>query len=493
MFSQVLNELRMNHPDSLDPHALIMAAIQGMLHAADPHSFAIARVHVDPFRERLYAAGKLWPIPITFALIDDAMVVVSVTPGSDAARQNILPGDQLVTVNGKTITADSPEELQVSLADSGATPLDMVFRRRRNDGTLVDLTRRVVHERATGEHAVVAATMLDPHTGYIRITNFVDDKAADEFHDAIGQLSHGEFDRLVLDLRGNGGGRIDLAARVAGEFLPKGDIVYTAEGRKRDITDTSRVSRSFWKHERRFPLVVLIDAGTASAAELVAGALQDHDRAIIVGRPSFGKALLLKPFALTDGSMLMMVVGRVHTPCGRVIQREYRGVRRSEYFFLASRAARDTAGRPFCKTDAGRTVYGGGGIIPDIEFPPPRPTPVWLERVEEDNLPLRWIGGFLDQHAGDFLTANALAASPSLAPNALADFRAFAAGEGDTVPQGPDADHVLQELLVLSVAQAKWGAAAYYRVAVAFDTDIARSMQAFDQTALLAGVSHGGH
>jgi len=487
MFSQVLNQLRINHPDSLDPHALIMAAIDGMIHAADPHSFAIAQVRLDPRRQRLFETGKLLPVPINFELIDEGLVVAAVMPGTAAARQDIIPGDELIAVAGRPVTARSPDELMVALADTDTTSVLLTFRRRRSDGSLVDLARHVAHERVTGEHAVVVATMLDAHTGYIRIANFVDLKAADEFHSALSQLDHDQFARLVLDLRGNGGGRVALAAQVAGEFLPKGDIVFTAEGRKKDVTDTSRVSRSFWRHERRFPLVVLIDGGTASAAELVAGALQDHDRALVVGHPSFGKALLMRPFPLLDGSMLMMVVGRTHTPCGRVIQREYRGVRRREYYFLGSRAERDTAGRPSCKTDAGRTVYGGGGIVPDIELGEPTPRPTWLARVLEDALPLRWIGGYLDAHARDYTTADALAAAPAVPPSAIDDFRSFVQQQGDVIPAGPEADQRLQRLLVTAVAGAKWGAPGYYRVSAALDTEVKQAVAAFDRAGLLAG------
>src|SRR3982750_232022 len=155
------------------------------------------------------------------------------------------------------------------------------------------------------------------------------------------------------------GARVAEAAHGAGEFLPRGAIVYTSEGRKPEITDTGRVKRSFFRSERRYPIVVMVNAGTASASELVAGALQDHDRALIVGRPTFGKSLLMRGFPMSDGSLLMLVVGPVRSPCGRVVQRQYRSITRRGYYRMA-RADRDTTGRPSCKTDAGRTVYGGG-------------------------------------------------------------------------------------------------------------------------------------
>src|SRR5205085_2115926 len=196
--------------------------------------------------------------------------------------------------------------------------------------------------------------------------------------------------RLVLDIRDNGGGYIDQAKTIAGEFLPKGTIVYTEFGRKAEVTDTGRVERSFWSHEKRYPMILLINDGSASASELVAGALQDHDRALLVGHPSHGKALSMRFFPIDDGggslSWIYLNVGRVRTPCGRVVQRDYHGLRHEDYMRRA-RAERDTAGRPSCKTDAGRVVYGGGGVYPDVVLPPLDLTPVWLSRVREASLP----------------------------------------------------------------------------------------------------------
>src|SRR5205085_9524459 len=122
------------------------------------------------------------------------------------------------------------------------------------------------------------------------VTTFMGDKIADDLHSALERLENSGMQRLILDLRGNGGGRVDEAKRIAGEFLPRGAVVYTASGRKTEVTDTGRVQRSFWRSERKYPIAILVDEGTASAAELVAGALQDHDRALIVGRTTFGKS-----------------------------------------------------------------------------------------------------------------------------------------------------------------------------------------------------------
>ena len=484
MFSQVLNQIRVNHPDSVDTHELLMAAVRGMVQAADPHSFVIPAMRLEAGKEGALREGKLHPVPIQFAFVGGAPVVVSVDAGSRAAALDILPGDELIAADGKSIVAESADELAVALAGPRRTSVTLELERRRDDGSLVRLERRVERERAADRSGVPAAFMLNQTTGYVRITTFAAEKVADEFHDAIVALEKRGMQRLVLDLRGNDGGRIDHAADVAGEFLPKGTILYSAAGRKSEISDTVRVKRSFWRSERRYPIVLMVNEGSASASELVAGALQDHDRALVVGRPTFGKSLLMRGFPMSDGSLIVLVVGHAKTPCGRVVQRQYRSITRREYYRLG-RAERDTAGRPSCKTTNGRTVYGGGGIYPDVVLREREPVPLWLARVHEEALPLAWVGGYVSAAGSRLTTADAFAADPKLPPAALTDFRAFARKQGVEIPQGVDADAWLQGTLVLRVAAARWGDAGYYRVAAAIDPEISEATRTFDRAAAI--------
>ena len=485
MFSQVLNQIRVNHPDSLDMHELFMAAIEGMIHAADPHSFVIPAVRLNPAKAAAYRDGKLYPVPVNFRYIDDAPVVVSVEPGSKAAEQDILVGDELVAVDGKSVDATSAFELEIGLAGAKNAPVTLSFERRRIDGSLAKLERVVRRERVDDATAVPAAFMLDQQTGYVRITTFVNDKVADDMHDALGRLEKQGMQRVIIDLRDNGGGRVDQAAHIAGEFLPKGAIVYTAEGRKVDVTDTSRVSRSFWRSEKRYPIVLLVNEGTASASELVAGALQDHDRALIVGTPTFGKSLLMAGFPMSDGSVIELVIGHVRTPCGRVIQRQYHSISRRDYYRMAG-ADRDTVGRPSCKTDQGRVVYGGGGIYPDVRLAE-EPQPLWVARVRENDLALKWIGGYVSANAGVPATLDALAANPSLPVAVVGEFRSFATQQGVAIPAGDDVDVELQRMLTRALARAKFGESGYYRVAALLDPTVRRAAQQFDRaSAILA-------
>ena len=475
LFGQVLNQIRVNHPDSIDSHELFLAAVEGMVRAADPHSYLVPAVRLNGAKAEALDKGKLYPVPLSFTFVGGAPVVVSVSPGTEARQLGILPGDELVAVEGRPVVAHSAFELDVELSGEKKSTARLTFERLRDDGTTVRLERVVKRERAEDETAVPVATLLDSLTGYVRVTTFVGERVADDLHGALDRLEKRGMQRLLLDLRDNGGGSVAEAASVAGEFLPRGTVVYTADGRKPEITDTGRVKRSFWRKERRYPIVVLVNAGTASASELVAGALQDNDRALIAGRPTFGKSLLMRGFPMSDGSVLVLVVGHVRTPCGRVVQRQYRSVTRREYYRLA-RAERDTVGRPSCRTVGGRTVYGGGGIYPDLALTDRPPTPRWASRVSEQELLLAWSGSYVDAHAATLGDLGAFATHEVPAP-ALADFRAFAAKQGVVVPA--DGDALLRDVLAASIAYTKWGSAGEYEVIARRDPAVQEAEKGF--------------
>ena len=488
MFGQVLNQIRVNHPDSVDTHELLMAAIQGMVRAADPHSYVIPAIRLEAGKEEQWRTGKLHPIPIGFVFIGGAPVVASVAAGTAASRLDILPGDELVAVDARPVIAESAEELEIGLSGPKGSGVLLAFERRRDDGSFVRLERRVTRERFEAASAVPVSLMIDSSTGtgYVRITTFAAERVADDLHDALEKLEKRGLKRLVLDLRDNGGGSVKEAADVAGEFLPKGAIVYTAAGRKKEVTDTGRVSRSFWRSERRYPIVVMTNGGTASASELVAGALQDHDRALIVGRPSFGKSLLMRGFPLADGSVIVLVIGHVKTPCGRVVQRQYRRITTREYYRLA-RADRDTVGRPACTTTGGRRVFGGGGIYPDVLVDEAPAAPLWLARVREQDLILSWVGGYVSANGSSLASLDAFLKSPALPPAALADFRSFAGKQGVVVPTDAETDATLGRALAVAVARAKWGDAGAYGVLAFLDREVQAAVRSFDRAGGLLG------
>jgi carboxyl-terminal processing protease len=235
------------------------------------------------------------------------------------------------------------------------------------------------------------------------------------------------------------------------------------------------VRRSFWRRERQYPVVLMVNSGSASASELVAGARQDHDRALVVGRPTFGKSLLMRGFPLTDGSMVVLVIGHIRTPCGRVVQRQYRDLRVRDYYRM-SRAERDTAGRPSCRTDGGRTVYGGGGIYPDVLLPEPDGAPVWAARLSEDDLPTRWAAAYLGGPQGSAVSEATLAALP---PSAIDDFRAFATRAGHTLPAGDEANARLRRMMGRALAFSRFGEAGLFQLIARTDPQVSEAVAQF--------------
>ena len=328
LFSQVMNQIRVNHPDSVDSHAILMSAIEGLVRAVDPHSYVIPSVRFDSSRQRALEEGKLAPVPIAFTYIGRVPSVVSIGPGTNAAKQDIAVGDELIAIDGSPVRRGVGGRVDADARREEGEHGDAAVRSpaaRWIDGHA--RTRGEARVRRRDDARFRSRSMLDATTGYVRITTFNNDKVDEDMRDALARLEREGMRRLILDLRDNGGGLVDEASNVAGEFLPRGLTVYTTEGRRESLRKVYKVPRSFWRRERSFPLVVLVNRGTASASELLAGALQDHDRALIVGRPTFGKALLMQGVPLSDGSMMMLVIGRARTPCGRIVQRQYRGVR----------------------------------------------------------------------------------------------------------------------------------------------------------------------
>ena len=397
LFSQVLNQIRVNHPDSIDTHVLFMAAIEAMLRAADPHSYVIPAARLVPEKEAAFRQGKLIPVPVVFTFVGDMPQVASVAAGSRASKQDILPGDELILIDDRPVIAASEAELELTLAGAKNSTVKLTLSRRRIDGSRVTLHRAVVREKVDDASAIAAALLMDAGTGYVRVTTFAGERIAKDLHDAISRLEQQGMKQLIIDLRDNGGGRVDEAESAAATFLPTGAVVYTSDGIKNEKPQTVVVKRAFWKDAKDYPVIVLINRGTASASEIFAAALQDHDRALVVGEPSFGKALLMRYMPLADGSLLALVIGHVKTPCGRVLQRQYRNVRVADYYRLAG-SMPDTTGRPKCKSQGGRTLYGGGGVFPDVVLKTNDATPLWFSRAEEKELLLKWSAAYLSEN-----------------------------------------------------------------------------------------------
>jgi carboxyl-terminal processing protease len=368
-FSGVLNHIRLNYPDSLSYSELVAAAIRGVLRALDPHSYYVSRVEFQ--RQNALDRGELATVGVRLEEVEGAATILAVAPGSPAAKSGVLAGDRVLALNDTSIAGLDMATIELRLAGDKGSKVRLTMERGPRlepDTFSVTLKRNPFEVRS-----VSVVRMVDATTGYVRLEDFMGN--ADEVHKGLVKLRGMHAQQVILDLRGNPGGAVVLAVEVASEFFPKRTEIFSTRGRKRD-TDTTYVTKRDGEF-REVPLIVLIDERSASAAEALAASLQDHDRALLVGRRSFGKALMQSIFFLPSGDNVWLTVGRVITPSGRVIQRRYHGIGYEQYLSFAGKSGAEEDTLTTYKTTAGRLVRGGGGIAPDVVVPISAPLPVW--------------------------------------------------------------------------------------------------------------------
>ena len=368
-FSGVLNHIRLNYPDSVSYTELVAAAIRGVLRALDPHSYYVSRLESQ--RQSALERGELATVGVLLEEVEGAATVLAVAPGSPAAKSGVLPGDRVLSLNDTSVAGLDMTTIHLRLAGEKGSKVRL--RVERGPRLEPDTFSVTLKRNPFDVHSVSVVRMLTPMIGYLRLEDFLGD--AGEVHKGLVKLRGQRAQGVILDLRGNPGGVVVQAVEVASEFFPKKTEIFSTRGRKRD-TDTTYVTKRDGEF-RDLPLVVLIDERSASAAEALASSLQDHDRALLVGRRSFGKALMQSIFFLPSGDNVWLTVGRVITPSGRVIQRRYHGLGYEQYLSFAGKSGAEEDTAATYKTDAGRVVRGGGGIVPDITVPVIAPLPVW--------------------------------------------------------------------------------------------------------------------
>ncbi len=345
-------------------------AIVAALKELDPHSAYISKKDVEKANEPL--VGSFEGIGVTFQLIRDTITVISPTAGGPSEKVGIMAGDQFIKIDGEEAVGKKVdnEYVQKHLRGKKGTKVTVSVK-RGNDKELLDF--EIIRDKIP-LNSINAAYMLDKHVGYIKLDRFAQE-STQEFKDAFARLKSQGMESLIFDLRGNTGGYLNTAIELVDQFLEENKLIVFTEG--------LRSPRQEWKSTKSGlyttgKLVVLIDEGSASASEILSGAVQDHDRGVVIGRRSFGKGLVQRPFNLPDGAQIRLTTSRYHTPSGRCIQRPYENgvedyakemtkrLEHGEYFHADSIHFPDSLKY---KTDGGRTVYGGGGIMPDIFIP----------------------------------------------------------------------------------------------------------------------------
>ena len=359
-FTDAYNIVEQNYAEPVSPDkAIYDGAIPGMLRVLDPHS-----TFFDP---KAYAmlkesqSGKYYGIGMTIGPRNNHIVVIAPFAGTPAYKAGVRPGDVIVAVNGKPTDNMSTEEVAELVRGPKGTSVTLTILREGEPKPL-----QFTVERAEIPHySVDLHFLLRPGIGYLHVASF-DETTDDEVQNALGQF--GALQGLVLDLRQDPGGLLNAAVGVAGQFLPKGAVVVSQAGR----ASPEKVYRATQgENGKPYPIVVLVDRGTASGAEIVAGAIQDHDRGLIAGENTFGKGLVQTVFPLSQDTGLALTTAKYYTPSGRLIQRNYSGVSLYDYYFERD-DGNSTTGREVKYTDSGRPVYGGDGISPDVKIPPPK-------------------------------------------------------------------------------------------------------------------------
>lgn len=342
-------------------------ALEAMFKGLDPHSIYIEPKLSDDIDDEF--SGKFQGIGVQFNVIQDTITVITAIAGGPSDQLGIRSGDRIIKIDGKSAIGFNNEDVRNHLRGPKGSKVDVTIKRpNAKNHVKFTITRDDIPLYSIG-----ASYMLDEKTGYIKMDKFIQ-TTHEEFMTAAKKLENKGMERLVLDLRGNPGGYLQQAIAIAEEFFPRGTRIVSTKSRHARFT-SAYYSRRDGKFKDK-PLIILVDEGSASASEIVSGAIQDHDRGWIVGRRTFGKGLVQQQYELVDSSKIRVTISKYLTPSGRLIQKPYNHRGREEYAYEIYKRGADARGdaEEFIShvpdslkysTDAGRTVYGGGGIVPD--------------------------------------------------------------------------------------------------------------------------------
>ena len=355
-FTQVYEVVEENYAEPVNPDkAIYNGAIPGMLHALDPHSNFFDPKSYSLLREE--QRGKYYGVGMTVGPRNNKVIVIAPFVGTPAYRAGIHPGDIIIAVDGKPTDNMSTGDVADLLKGPKGTTVRITVLREGSDKPL---DFNVVRDEIP-RYSVDLHFLIRPGIGYMHVSGF-QETTDHEVAQALDEM--GDLKGLILDLRQNPGGLLSEGVGVADKFLHKGQLIVSHHGRS---SPEKRYVAAHGNGGKEFPLVVLVNRGTASAAEIVAGAIQDHDRGLIVGETTFGKGLVQTVYPLSENTGLALTTAKYYTPSGRLIQRDYTGVSLYDYYY--NRESEENGGNHEVKlTDSGRTVYGGGGVSPDVKI-----------------------------------------------------------------------------------------------------------------------------
>lgn len=394
----ILNYTTKYYVEKVDTTKLVNSAIDGMLDQLDPHTVYIPAAQQKIISEEF--RGNFGGIGIEFQIISDTINVVATLKGGPSEELGILSGDRIVKINGKNCVGFSDKQVVNNLrGKEGSTVKITIYR-----PALHKLIHFTIKRVKIPLYSIDAFFMWDDSTGYISLTKF-SETTTEEMKNALEKLSKRGMKRLILDLRNNPGGYLDQAVNVADFFINDHKLIVYIKGRIKEFDEKLYAQKSY--PYEKLPLIILVNGATASASEIVSGAVQDWDRGLIVGETTFGKGLVQRPFVLPDNSVVRITIAKYYTPSGREIQRNYKK-KRKDYFLEVELRKEKSGNNIYHKMDSvstkkvyytkdGRKVYGGGGITPDY-FVPNRKVDNFSLKLFQKNIYYKFIRNYLDKY-----------------------------------------------------------------------------------------------
>jgi carboxyl-terminal processing protease len=486
--SKVLDLVKENYVDSVNEDSLEGVAVNNLLQNLDPHSLYLQPERAQSINENL--DGGFEGVGLEYQLLRDTLVVTQVYPDGPAATAGLTTGDKVISINKRKLSGThlTSERVDNILKDQSVPEIAMSVL-PFNDKQLKQYHLKRGHVDLS---SLDAAYMAAPGIGYIKISKFALTTDAD-FRDAFEKLKAQGLKKLVLDIRGNGGGYLNTATALADEFLTKGRLIVYTKGAHEERRDYFSTDSGLFKQGK---LAVLIDEYSASASEILAGALQDLDRAVIIGRRSFGKGLVQEQFPFGDGSAVNLTVARYYTPSGRSIQKSYKGgpesyhndlaerMRKGE-FFSAESNLNDSIFKnasPY-HTSAGRKVYSGGGIMPDIFVPADSGMNTsTIQQLEENELFTAYVIDRLQPVLSKYNSAETFENGYQVSDD---EFNRFIIYTSATMKEMDSGDLLLSKdaiktIIKASAARFKWGDDAYFEVLNANDATLRKAIAAIN-------------
>ena len=482
----VLNYINEDYFEPIELDKLMGGAISGIFDELDPHSVYIPAEELKEIDEQF--KGEFQGIGIEFDILNGNLTVIAPVADSPSEHVGLLSGDQIIKIDGKDAFGITKEGVFKALRGKKGTKVIVTIRRI---GTAEPFDVTIIRDNIP-LYSVRTAIMIDDQTGYIWLTRF-SATSLYEVKSAMSELSQKGMQRLVLDLRNNSGGLLTQAAEISNLFIAKSDTIVYTRGKRKELEQVFMADPR--KGDNGFPLVVLVNRGSASASEIVAGAVQDLDRGIIVGETTFGKGLVQRQISLSDGSAIRITIAQYYTPSGRLIQREYENGHDFEYYsdiFIENReAVVDSLKklRPEHFTRNGRIVYGGGGITPDV-------LSAWESGITTETQSLitdpsrpifNWASKFSQSIKNDFTSFENFNTSWVLSDELYEEFLSFLISEKIEFDRSAITEdrNFLKTRIKAQIAAVLWGRDEYYQITLPTDNQVVTAINSFKETVQL--------